>query len=77
VQFIFPPGTSQSNYNIQIINPQNVVGANGQLPSSLTSSVSVDNSNIYSTSLSSAPSSLPTYFTFLAIICVVSFIFDL
>lgn len=29
IQIIFPPGTSQSSYNFQIVNPQNVVGPNG------------------------------------------------
>ena len=29
VQIIFPPGTSQSSYNLQITNPQNVIGPNG------------------------------------------------
>ena len=32
---------------------------------------------MYSTSLSQAPNELPLYFTFLAIICVISFIFDI
>jgi len=29
IQIIFPPGTSQSSYNFQITNPQNVIGPNG------------------------------------------------
>jgi hypothetical protein len=77
VQFIFPPGTSPSQYNLQITNPQNIVGPNGQLPSTLNATATVDANNIYSTSIDSAPSAIPTYFTFLAIICVVSFLFDL
>lgn len=77
VQFIFPPGSSQNNYNIQITNPQNVVGPNGELPNSLSSSVSVDSSNVYSTTNDNAPSSIPNYFIFLSVICVFSFIFDL
>lgn len=77
VQFIFPPGTSPTQYNLQITNPQNIVGPNGQLPSTLDATATVDANNIYSTSIDSAPSAIPTYFTFLAIICVVSFLFDL
>ena len=77
VQFIFPPGTSPTQYIVQIINPQNVVGTNGQLPNTLSATASVDANNIYSTSMDAVPSALPTYFTFLAIICVVSFVFDL
>lgn len=29
VQIIFPPGSSQTNFNVQIINPQNIVSSSG------------------------------------------------
>lgn len=77
VQIIFPPGTSYSNYNIQIINPQNVQDANGNLPSFLVAQIQVDINNIYSSSISNAPNSFPLYFTFLSVICIVSFLFDI
>lgn len=77
VQFIFPPGTTYSDFNVQIINPQNVLDNNGNLPAQLVSQIMVDLNNIYSSSINNAPNSFPLYFTFLAIICVISFIFDL
>lgn len=42
VQIVFPPGSTQTNYNVQILNPQNVFDADGNLPASLSSSVEVD-----------------------------------
>lgn len=33
IQIIFPPGTSQTNFDFTITNPQNVIGPNGELPS--------------------------------------------
>jgi hypothetical protein len=77
IQIIFPPGTSQSSFTLQITNPQNVVGPNGELPSTLIAQIALDISNQYSTSINDAPSSYSTYFTFLGLICVVSFLFDL
>jgi len=73
---VFPPGTTNTNYNIQIINPQNVLDSNGNIPQSTTSNVQIDGNNLYSTSIQTAPNKFPLYFTFLAIICVISFIFD-
>jgi hypothetical protein len=35
VQIVFPPGSTYSDVNIQIINPQNIRDSNGNLPSSL------------------------------------------
>jgi hypothetical protein len=55
VQIVFPPGTSSTNLNVQIANPQNIVDSNGNLPSSLSASVKLDGSSLYSTSLSQAP----------------------
>lgn len=77
VQIVFPPGTSASNYNIKITNPLNIVSSNGNLLSNLGASVLIDSTQLYSTSISGAPNSFPLYFTFLGVICVVSFIFDL
>lgn len=54
-----------------------MVGPNGELPSSLTAQIALDISNMYSSSVDSAPSSFSTYFTFLSLICLLSFIFDL
>lgn len=76
LQIVFPPGTSSTDFNIQITNPQNIVDANGNLPSSLSSTVSVSGNDQYSSS-SSSSSSFPLYFTFLAIICIITFIFDI
>jgi hypothetical protein len=77
VQIIFPPGTSQSSYNFQITNPQNVVGPNGELPAALATQIAMDVSNQYSSSVSQAPSSYSTYFIFLSFLCILSFLFDL
>lgn len=44
VQFLLTPGTTANNINVQIINPQNVIDANGNLPSSLSSNVGVSSS---------------------------------
>jgi len=77
VQIVFPPGTTSTNFNVQIQNPQNIVDSNGNLPSSLGASITADVNNIYSTSISSAPNDFPLYFTFLGVICVVSLLFDI
>jgi hypothetical protein len=77
VQIVFPPGTSSDNFNVRIANPQNIMDSSGNLPSSLGASVSIDSTELYSTSISNAPNSFPLYFTFLGVICVVSFIFDI
>jgi hypothetical protein len=77
VQIIFPPGTSFSNFNVQISNPQNIIDSNGNLPSSLSSQISIDVNNVYSDSINTAPNSFPIYFIFLGIICVVNFVFDI
>ena len=77
VQIIFPPGTSQSSYSLQITNPQNVIGPNGELPNYLSAQIAMDVSNQYSTSVSQAPSSFSTYFIFLSFICLISFLFDM
>ena len=39
IQIVFPPGSTYSNVNIQITNPQNIRDSNGNLPSSLATSV--------------------------------------
>jgi hypothetical protein len=77
VQIIFPPGTSADNFNVKINNPQNIMDSNGNMPSSLGAQISIDSSDLYSNSIDSAPNSFPLYFTFLGVICVVSFLFDL
>lgn len=77
VQVVFPPGTSASTYNVQLTNPQNIVDANGNLPSSLTSSVSINGNDQYASSSSLSATSFPLFFTFLGVICVITFIFDI
>lgn len=77
IQIVYPPGTSADNFNVNIANPQNIVDSNGNLPSSLGSQIAIDSTELYSNSISSAPNSFPLYFTFLGVICVVSFLFDL
>lgn len=77
VQIVFPPGSTQSDYSVKIVNPQNIVDLNGNMPSSLFSQIQVDVSNLYATSISNAPNSFPTYFTFLSIICLISLLFNL
>lgn len=42
IQIVFPPGTSNTDFNIQITNPQNIVDGSGNLPSSLQTSVAFD-----------------------------------
>jgi hypothetical protein len=39
IQIVFPPGTTNTDFNIQISNPQNIMDSNGNLPSSLQTSV--------------------------------------
>jgi hypothetical protein len=77
IQIVFPPGSTNTNLYVQIANPQNIVDSNGNLPSSLTTNIQLDGSSLYSTSLSQAPNEFPLYFTFLGIICLFSFIFDI
>jgi hypothetical protein len=77
VQIVFPPGTTNTNYNVQIADPQSIVDANGNLPSSLSTSVQIASTDLYSSSISSAPDSFPLFFTFLAVICIITFIFDI
>ncbi len=55
IQVVLPPGSTNTNLNVQIANPQNIMDSNGNLPTSLTTSVQLDGSNLYSTSLSQAP----------------------
>jgi hypothetical protein len=77
IQIVFPPGSSAANYNVQITNPQSIVDSNGNLPSTLTSQISLDINNLYSSSISQSPNDFPYYFAFLAIICIISFIYDI
>jgi len=77
VQIVFPPGTTNTNYNVQIINPQNVMDSNGNIPQNTQSTVGLNANNLYSTNIQNAPNNLPLYFTFLAIVCAVSFLFDI
>ncbi len=77
VQIVFPPGASTTDYNIQITNPQNIVDANGNIPNSVAAQVQITGNSQYSTSLSQTPNDFPLYFTFLSIICIITFIFDI
>jgi len=77
IQIILPPGTGSSNFNVQIVNPQNVQDLNGNLPSSLIGQIMMDFNNMYTTDINKISNGYSVYFTFLSIICLFSILFDL
>lgn len=66
-----------SQFTVVINQPENIQDMYGNLPASVRAQVELDMANTYTTTLQTASSNFSNYFAFLAIICVISFLFDI
>lgn len=77
IRIIIEDGGDASNYQVLILQPENLQDIYGNLPSVVRDDVEVDRSDIYSTTMENAPAGFSTYLSILAAVCVITFLFDL
>ena len=59
------------------MQPENIEDVFGNLPSKVRDNIQMDLSDTYTTTLETAPSGFSTYMAILAILSVISFLFDI
>ena len=74
IQIILVDGADASDYDVMIVNPENIQDIYGNLPSSVRAQIKVDLANTYTTD---PPKGVSIYMKVLAAICIISFLFDI
>lgn len=77
IKIIISDGADASKYVVKVVKPENINDIYGNLPKKVRAQVAIDLSNTYTTNINTAPSNFSGYFSVLAMICAVSFLFDI
>ena len=67
-----------SSYTLNIDHPENIQDlVYGNIPIKMRDIFTIDRSNTYSETLTSTPQDFAKYFSLLAVVCVLTFLFDI